>query len=275
MLRPPDPIIILDLFPEERAELLGVISCLSIEQWHAPTACEGWNVKDVVAHLLGVELAKISRARDGYYATEPLQDEELGTFLNRINDEWVVAMRRFSPAVLYELLDESGVAFFKWLETVNLHAPGPAIAWAGQEPRPVWLDVAREYTERWHHQQHIREAVGADGLTDPHFMAPALATFVWSLPESVREANADEGAVVHVHISGPSGGDWVIKRQRGRWDLFAGSVDIAEARVVLDEDVAWRLFTNGITRTEAAKYVQIEGDTDLGQRILHAVAIIV
>ena len=34
-----------------------------------------------------------------------------------------------------------------------------AVNWAGPEPAPIWLDPAREYTERWVHQQHIRDAV--------------------------------------------------------------------------------------------------------------------
>jgi hypothetical protein len=222
-----------------------------------------------------VELSKISRARDGYYATEPLPGEGLGAFLHRINTEWVAAMRRVSPTVLCELLEESGSVFIKWLEVVDLHGVGPAIAWAGTEPKPVWLDVAREYTERWHHQQHIREAVGIDGLNDPHFMAPALATFVHALPYTYREIQPSEGTAVQVNILGDSGGDWVVRFDDNQWALYSGSITDPETRVVLDEGVAWRLFTNGISGTEAAKHIQIDGDTDLGQRILHAIAIIV
>ena len=35
------------------------------------------------------------------------------------------------------------------------------VAWAGEERSPAWFDVARELTERWHHQAHIRLATGA------------------------------------------------------------------------------------------------------------------
>ena len=48
------------------------------------------------------------------------------------------------------------------------------IDWAGPEPAPIWLHVAREYTERWVHQQHIRDAVGRPGLNERRWLGPVL-----------------------------------------------------------------------------------------------------
>ena len=46
--------------------------------------------------------------------------------------------------------------------------------WAtGRDPAPVWLDVAREYRERFVHQQQIREATGRPRLS-PELTAPVL-----------------------------------------------------------------------------------------------------
>ncbi len=45
-----------------------------------------------------------------------------------------------------------------YFQRVDPFAMGGPVSWAGPEPAPVWLDVAREFTERWHHQQHIRAA---------------------------------------------------------------------------------------------------------------------
>jgi hypothetical protein len=58
------------------------------------------------------------------------------------------------------------------------------VSWVGPDPVPNWLDVAREYTERWTHQQQARDAVGMPGLREPTFMAPVLATFVHALPQA-------------------------------------------------------------------------------------------
>src|SRR5918999_4565283 len=66
MLRPPEPVLVADLFPRERAGLLGVLDSLRPEDWGRPTVCDGWSVKDLVAHLLADDLGLLSRGRDGH-----------------------------------------------------------------------------------------------------------------------------------------------------------------------------------------------------------------
>jgi hypothetical protein len=39
-----------------------------------------------------------------------------------------------------------------------MFAMGEPVTWAGPEPAPIWLDIAREYTERWLHQAQVRDA---------------------------------------------------------------------------------------------------------------------
>ena len=38
---PPEPFDVLDLFPDERADLLDVMGELSEEEWRAPMVCPG------------------------------------------------------------------------------------------------------------------------------------------------------------------------------------------------------------------------------------------
>jgi hypothetical protein len=45
-----------------------------------------------------------------------------------------------------------------------------------------WLDIAREYTERWVHQQQICEAVNKPGLTEATMTQPVIVAFVYSTP---------------------------------------------------------------------------------------------
>ena len=40
------------LVADERRDLVGLLRTLSDEEWQAPSLCEGWRVRDVVAHLL-------------------------------------------------------------------------------------------------------------------------------------------------------------------------------------------------------------------------------
>jgi uncharacterized protein (TIGR03083 family) len=273
-MHPPDPVIVIDLFSEERSALLDLLGTLSLQTWHAETRCEGWSVKDVAAHLLADDLGRLSRQRDGHRATAPRAGEDLLSFINRVNAEWVEAMRRLSPVVVIELLRWSGeqtADFFARLDPFQMGGP---VTWAGPDPAPVWLDLAREYTERWHHQMHIREAVEAAGLFHPRLFAPVLATFVRALPHTYRDVDANEGTTVQVEITGESGGSWTLVREGAQWALHAGAATHPAAQVTLDQDVAWRLFTKGVSRQGTEAAVRIDGDQALGAVLLDAVAII-
>ena len=49
------------LVPRLRAELAALLTGLTGGDWGRPTACPGWSVHDVAAHLLGVELGRERR----------------------------------------------------------------------------------------------------------------------------------------------------------------------------------------------------------------------
>ena len=161
---PPSEVIVADLFPPLLRELLALLAALSDEDWRRPTACAGWSVRDVALHLLGDDLGKLSRQRDqwrsGIAARTPA---ELVVLLDAHNQGWVQAARVMSPRVLRDLLEVTGTQICAYFDSLDPHAIGDVVSWAGPEPAPMWLDLAREYTERWHHQQHIRDAVAIIG----------------------------------------------------------------------------------------------------------------
>jgi hypothetical protein len=203
-----------------------------------------------------------------------LLPRERRALLDRHNQRWVEATRGLSPRLLCELLASSGQLTTGHFASLDPYAPGPAVSWAGDEPAPNWLDAAREYTERWTHQQQIRDAVGRSGLTGPEFLGPVLATFVRALPRAFRDAPAAPGASVEVTIAGPAGGTWRLERRPEGWTLLEGTAGGAAARVRLGEDHAWRLWTKGIGRDQARRAATVIGDATLADRVLGAVAII-
>lgn len=73
--------------------------------------------------------------------------------VNRLNQEWVVAARRMSPRLLRELLALIGPQVESYFSSLDVEAIGSPVSWAGPDPAPVWFDIAREFTERRHHQQ--------------------------------------------------------------------------------------------------------------------------
>lgn len=272
-MRVPTPVLTVDLFAEDRRALVDLLAELTAEDWTKPTACPGWSVKDVALHLLGVDLGNLSRRRDGC-GFAPESGENIISFVNRINDEWMHAARRLSPRVTIDLLASVGPPLFDYFASLDPHALGPGVSWAGLDRAPVWLDVAREYTERWHHQQHIRDAVDRPGQTARRFLYPVLATFAYALPRTFRAVDAPPGVTVQLHLDGEAGGDWTIQREGDRWQLFVGAPDAATARVFLDPRTTWRLFTKGLSPEEARGHATLEGDLALAERVLDSVAII-
>jgi uncharacterized protein (TIGR03083 family) len=275
VMQRPDRVDVLHLFPEERAQLLSLLTGLRGDQWALPTVCPGWSVRDIALHLLGDDLGRLSRGRDHFSSQlEPITDEGIVDVVNRLNDVWVTATRRLSPAVLCDLLRVSGEWTRAYFATLDLDALGEPVSWAGPEHAPVWLDVAREYTERWHHQQQIRDALGAPGLFYRPLFAPVLETFVHALPHTFRDVDAADGSSVVLRISGDSGGEWSIVREDSRWHLYIGAQEAPSASVSINQTLAWQLFTRGLSPEDARRSATIDGDQRLGMHVLAMVSVI-
>ena len=257
-----------ELFLPLQRELVSLLRGLGESEWSRPTLARQWTVKDVAAHLLDTDLRRLSSLRDGHGPPPPAEDVSdyhgLVAFLNRLNASWVEAARRLSPRVLVDLLEWSGpevAAFF-----ASLPPDGPAaipVAWAGEERSANWMDTGREYTEKWHHQAQIREAVGAPALNSRRWLGPVIELSMYALPHALRDTDAPEGAALGVRIEGEAGGAWHIIKEAGAWRLREGEAAGAEATVRTDADTAWRLFFNALGREEAARRVETEGDEGL------------
>jgi uncharacterized protein (TIGR03083 family) len=279
MLQPVIPILTVDLFPELHAELLALLRALPLEDWEKPTAAVPWTVRDMTAHLLDTDMRRLSFQRDRLPSLKPATPihnyADLIVFINTLNDDWIRAARRISPALminLHALVGPQVHGLFKGLDPFA--SSGGAVSWAGDEIAPVWFDLAREYTEKWHHQMHIREAVGAPGLTSRRYLHPVLDTFVRALPRVYRDVPAPEGTQLTLQITGGAGDAWTLAREGSAWRLYQGQGDANAAQVQLDQDTAWHLFTKGLAPAQARERVQISGDVALGERLLGMVSII-
>lgn len=272
----PQPLLVADLFSGLLEELLGVLRSLDEEQWQRATACPGWSVHDVALHLLADDAGILSGQRDGYYPArrQIAEWEELVAFINERNERWVTATRRISPRLIVDLLAFTGPQVTAFFQSRDPFAMGGPVNWAGPQPAPVWLDLAREYTERWLHQQHIREGAGVALLDEPRYLRPVLATFVHALPVAYAGTAAPEGAVAALVIPGPAGGVWAVRREGEQWRLYQGGAEGAAVSVSLPAERAWRLFTRGISPEAGRAAAEIDGDERLAAPLFEVVSII-
>ena len=283
MVSSDEPIAVVALFPELRRHLLDLLDALSPEQWARPTVCPGWSVKDVALHLLGGDIGNLARRRDGLtdgiapYVPPGADLADPGALVaavNAWNEDWVVAARRMSPRVLRDLLAVTGEPLYAYYRGLDLTAIGGPVTWAGPEPAPVWLDIAREYTEQWMHQAQMRDAAGVGGIRVRRLFAPVIATFMHALPHALRDMDAPDGARLRVVVTGEAGGAWDAVRADGRWALHTASAGEPAATATLDAEDAWRLWTRGLTPEEEARAVRTTGDARLAGAVRAMVAFI-
>jgi uncharacterized protein (TIGR03083 family) len=277
-LQPPTPIDARALFRPVAASLAELLKTLPAEDWERPTLAGTWLVRDVVAHLIDLALRRLSFDRDRMPPPPPPNPinsaRDFVAFINGINAQWVASAKRLSPRVLADLYERAGRELADWIESVPADAPALfPVSWAG-DASAGWIDIAREFTELWHHQQQIRIAVGAESLGDPRFLAAVIAVSVHALPPAFRDVPAESGQTVVVDVSGPGGGQWTLSRETGRWTLFRGAASPATARICLDDETAWRLLFNALPQSLAGA-IRLEGDTELASAALRARSVIV
>jgi uncharacterized protein (TIGR03083 family) len=271
------PIPTLHLFPQLETKLLDLLRSLSPDEWQRPTRAKLWTVKDITAHLLDGNIRTISMSRDKYFGEKAAT---LGThtalvaYLNQLNADWVKATKRLSPAVLIELLEITGVQYLEHLQSLDPFGSALfSVGWAGEAVSPNWFHVAREYTEKWHHQQQIREAVQRPGIETRELYHPVLNTFMQALPHTYRNVGALPGTEVKIVIVGEAGGAWCLTRVVDHWKMGNTYIEPPQAEISLDQEIAWKLFTKGLSSREAEKAVTITGDRALGEPVLSMLAV--
>ena len=272
----PGPILVADRFPKLRLLLIEILSSLSSDEWASGTVAKHWSIKDIALHLLGGDLGILSRQRDRFNASDqPVRHHgDLIALVNRLNDEWVIAARRLSPRVLCELLSFTGPLVEAYFTSLDPFTIGQPVTWAGPDPAPVWFDIAREFTERWHHQQQIRDAAGRPPLYEPYFLAPVLDTFMRALPFSFRDTTTADHTVIKIQISGEAGGSWFLHRQNLGWELVMETDILPATTIVISQDSAWRVFTKGIDSEHARLEAVITGDSSLASPLFTTVSVI-
>ena len=225
----------------ERDDLLALLDGLGDAEWAAPTDAGHWRVKDVALHLLDDDLGWLSRGRDGDTSGLLPSEGDYRDFVRSLdakNERWVVAASGLSRRVVIDLLRWSAGEVNDYFASLDLDGP-TGVIWASSSTVPRWFDLCRDLTERWVHQQHIRDAVGRSG-EHHRFLPEVLGTFVWAFPHQYDAAAPTDTAV---QIGLGTGGTWHLVRSSGGWTLERGPAPKPAATLNLHETMAWRQLT--------------------------------
>jgi uncharacterized protein (TIGR03083 family) len=282
---PGEPILISeDLFHDLNNHLVVLLQSLEPREWDLPTVCEGWCVKDLAAHLLHGMLRRLSLQRDGY--DSPRTAERFGSpvtdlvsFLRKSNQAWTTGVDGLSPQVLIGLLNwaEPQVnAFFSGLDP-DEPARFP-VSWAGENQSPNWMDIAREYTERWNHHRQIVEAVGrGHAIEQAVFYHPVLDIYMRALPCALAHIIRPSGTRARVVVAGNTSGRWDVVADGTAWRLAPTTDAAPGAQVTLPTAAAWLVLTKRwpiATFLQRWPQIRLEGDRQLAEAVLGTVAMV-
>ena len=274
------PIDTAPLFGPLHAELLALLRGLNADDWQRPTVAGRWLVRDVAAHLLDGDLRKIAVYRDGHFLPldAPIASTaDLARLINGVNASGVEFARRLSPRLIVDLLEVTGAWVTSLIAGLPLHGRSIfPVSWAGEDESENWMDTGREYTERWHHQMQIRDAVGAAPvLLHPRWMTPLLNIAVCAWPPAYAGVAAPPGTEVRFEVSGGVTGTWSIVAGDGGWRIQSGGTSSPACVVRVSADTAWRLLFNALSREQIGEQVNVTGDARLAAPLLGARSVIV
>lgn len=271
------PFLTVHLFPPLHEHLLNLLKQLSPKEWNLQTIAPKWKVRDVVAHLIHGYIRGISSSRDGYLLPpdKPINSyADLINFLNQKNAHWIEAAKDISPPLMIQMADLTGRIYYQHLETLDPQDPAIfSVAWAGEELSGNWFHIAREYTEQWHHQQQIRLAVGQDQLLlEKEFYLPYVRASMYALPHHYRSVPPQSGSAVSFRVP-EIDEEWYLLGKDDHWELVDQKPDDIICSVDIPADIAWRIFTKGISQQEALGRIMMNGDQTYGRHIVSMLAV--
>ena len=188
---------------EEYERLLRLLGGLDAEHWNAPTDCDGWAVRDVVAHLAGAAASTASLREFFRLARAARRLGREGDLVDRMNQVQVEERLSVPPAGLIgdlEVNARRGLAARR-----RIPAPVRAVRIPFGPPlgtRPLAYLMGRIYTrDAWMHRVDLARATGAAlELTGEHDGA--------IVEDVVAEWSSAHGRDYDLRLHGPAGGRW-------------------------------------------------------------------
>ncbi len=250
--------------------LAEVTSELSSTEWARPTECPGWDVKDQLSHLIGIERSILGDAPPAWDG--PLGDHVKNDFAS-MNEPWIAVRRPLEgPAVRAEFVDVTRTRLAQLGERTEEEWAVVGFSPVGQVPYAVFMEV--RVFDCWVHEQDARRALDRPGGSGNRASVISLDRVQGAMPFVVgKQAGCPDATAVRFDVSGPGDDARIFtvlvegKRARETDDDVAPSVTVALSSLDF-----LRLGCGRATaeQVEAAGGVATEGDAAIGRRVLSA-----
>ncbi|TMC49259.1 MAG: maleylpyruvate isomerase family mycothiol-dependent enzyme [Chloroflexi bacterium] len=242
------------------ASLDVLLSSLDEGEWKTPTGCPGWTVQDCVSHLVDYESRVLGNPAPEHAPPElPHVRNELG----RANEIGVDFRRTRSGP---EVLEEFHVVIPRRLEQLRAFTDADLASAVTTPAGPGTLAdmLTLRVMDTWSHEQDIRRAVGRPGHVEGAPVDEAIGYFCGLLPYVVgKRAAAPEGSTSVFRIGDRPAVVVEVSDRRGR---MADRVPTDPTVELVMPAATFCALVCG--RSDAPRNHRIEGDNELGQRIV-------
>lgn len=250
--------------------LVALAGDLETVDWDRPTPCPGWSVKDIYAHVLGMEAMLLGRAIP--LVSLPAQLPHVRNDIGRVNEMWVARYRSQPVTELLADLGEVLIARRAALvpmdqDVFNREAQTPA------GPDTYGRLMRIRVMDQYFHEQDVRAAIGQPGhLTG---LAPQLALdeVTEALGYAVgKNAGVTAGKSVRFVLTGP-----IARRIDIAVDRRAEVVDELDheptVTIEIPGDRFLRVAGGRLAAGQAtAAPTDVQGDRTVGEQVLNGLA---
>ncbi|HMR94199.1 MAG TPA: maleylpyruvate isomerase family mycothiol-dependent enzyme [Microthrixaceae bacterium] len=256
------------------AAFRGATRELGAVDWARPTDCPGWDVHDVVAHVVTFEAFL-----DGEPAPEvdpegtDVADPHVRNEIGRLNEAWVASWRGRPPRDLLDGMDDLVQRRTRELAEVD-DEDLAVVGWSpvGEVARSRFLQI--RVLDIWFHEQDIREATGRPARSDRDVVERVVSELTHGLAFVVaRRAGASDGTRVRFAVDPDDGADPIvldIEVVDGRGKVSSAETPSPTATIAAELGAFGRL-VGGRRPPEAmldSGRVSLDGDVELGRRVV-------
>jgi len=260
---------------ETWASLAEACHELSDTEWALPTECPGWDVKDQLSHLIGIERALMGEPT-------PAWDEPLGDHVKNgiaaANEPWVAVRRSLPGRDVQAEFVEVTEARLAQLDG-RTQAEWAQVGWSpvGEVPYAVFMEV--RVMDSWVHEQDARRALDRPGGSGNHASNVALNRLQEAMPFVVgKQAGCADGTAVRFVVSGPRTDARAFtiavegKRAKAVGDEVAPTMTLSLSSLDFVRLACGRVSAEQV---EAAGGVGVDGDAAVARQVLHAMNIMI
>jgi uncharacterized protein (TIGR03083 family) len=244
----------------------ALLAELDEDEWTTSTGLPGWDVRSVVAHVIGTESMLLGEPTPAD-EIDPAEYAHVRNDMGRLNEAWVASMRDASPSELQQRFADHAGRRLGGLRAMD------SDAWGGEGVTPVGRDTYGRFMrirvfDCWVHEQDVRDAVGRPG----HESGPAVETVLDEMSTALgyvvgKQAGAPAGSRITFELTGDSGRTIHVEvgERAAVVDELGGAPTVT---ITMPTGVFTRLAAGRMAVDAVRDLITIDGDTELGERIL-------